>query len=174
MNQLKENMENANYFLPQQMEIIAKNQSRLDFSRVKRHNVFRHDGIADCKENTDLFFYEFKRLRIACRVRFNMTSYDYGDVTIRSALPSGNDTEIDKINAGWGDYMLYCWEKNGVINEYIIIDLEEFRKRQNDFITVVNKWNFDNSSAFNCYSLHKILRTPCCIVAELKNVANSA
>ena len=159
----------ADSLLHQQQEIIAKHQTRLDFNRTKIEHAFKIDEKADQEENTDLFFFEFRRLRIACRVRCGVESKKHGDITIRSKRPSGLPVELDKINAGFGDYMLYCWGKREKILEYIIIDLEEFRKRQDDFMIVKDKWNFDGSSAFNGYSIEKMIRTPCCVVADLKS-----
>ena len=161
----------ADRLLGQQKEIIRRHQNRLDFNRAKIDHSFKVDLVEDCIENTDLSFFEYKRLRIACRTRFGVTSTQYGDITIRSHLHSGNKTELDKINVGFGDYMLYCWGTRDKIEEYIIIDLDEFRERQKQFVTVVDKWNTDGSSAFNCYSIDRIVRTACCIVAELKQAA---
>jgi len=161
----------ADKLLRNQMEIIRRYSSRLDFSRANREYSFKVDEIADIEQNTDLFYFEYKRLRIACRTRFDISSATYNDITIRSRLATGSPTEIDKINAGWGDYMLYCWGTHDNIDEFIIIDLVEFRENQEYFIKIRDKWNDDGRSAFNSYDLRKILKTPCNIVAHLKDVS---
>ena len=161
----------ADKHLDQQKAIISKHHTRLDFNKAKIENAFKVDSMADCEENTDLLFFEYRKLRIACRVRFDVASFKYGDITIRSRRPSGRDVELDKINAGYGDYMLYCWGTREYIEEYIVIDLDEFRQRQKQFVTVIDRWNTDGSSAFNCYSIDRIVRTACCVVAELKQAA---
>ena len=156
----------ADLLLAQQKEIIAKHQSRLDFNRAKIEHTFKVDEKADCEENTDLFFFEYRKLRIACRVRFDISSSKYGDITIRSRFGNGK-TEIDKINDGYGDYMLYCWGDKENIKEYMIIDLDVFRESQNEFF-LREKVNHDGMTSFYTYDINKILKTPCCVVANLK------
>jgi len=158
----------ADLLLSQQKAIIEKYSSRLDFNRAKTEHCFKVDEKADREENTDLFYFEYKRLRIACRMRFNVSSMEYNDITIRSKLASGNQTELDKINAGWGDYLLYCWGTKEKVNEFILIDLEEFRKNQDIFLCDRERWNKDGQSALNGYDLRIITKSPCCIVANLK------
>lgn len=159
----------ADLLLSQQKGIIEKYSSRLDFNRAKIENCFKVDDAADRNENTDLFFFEFRRLRIACRMRFNISSYAYNDITIRSSLGSGNPTELDKINSGYGDYMLYCWGTQDTIKEFVIIDLNEFRDHQDEFLKNSCIHNYDNYTAFTTYDLRKIIKTPCCVVANLND-----
>lgn len=157
----------ADLLLEQQKAIIERYSARLDFNKTKALYAFKVDKTADQNENTDLFYFEYRRLRIACRMRFDISSAKYNDITIRSVLASGNTTELDKINAGYGDYMLYCWGTHETIMEFIIIDLDEFRQRQSDFIKKQRIQNTDNYTAFATYDLQKIIKTPCCVVAEL-------
>ena len=100
-------------------------------------------------------------------MRFNITSKTYGDITIRSKSITGNDVELDKINQKFGDYLLYCWGTAETINEFIIVDLEEFRENQDKFLVVKDRWNLDGLTALNGYDLQRIIRTPCCVVANL-------
>ena len=164
----------ADLLLTQQKAIIEKYQNRLDFNRAKVQHAFTVDETADSNENTDLFFFEYRRLRIACRMRFDLSSHTYNDITIRSKLASGNRTEIDKINDGHGDYMLYCWGDRESVKEFVIVDLDEFRERQESLIRYRDKWNTDKQSAFNGYDIRKIIKTPCCVVAELDHKAIGA
>ena len=157
----------ANLLLNQQKALIEKYSSRLDFNRAKIENAFKVDERADQDENTDLFFFEYRRLRIACRMRFNISSSKYNDITIRSKLTSGNPTELDKIMAGYGDYMLYCWGTRESIHEFVIIDLDEFRQQHNEFLKDSLMLNTDNCTGFATYDLRKIIKTPCCVVAKL-------
>lgn len=62
----------------------------------------------DMKRNTDLIVLTMSAKRVACRVRRHKYLARYGDeFTIRCDRPNGCETELDKLLAGWGDYLLY-------------------------------------------------------------------
>ncbi len=89
------------------------------------------DDLLDMRKNTDyVALMELGRtLHIAGRIR----GYKYAaddEFTIRSSRPSGNDTELQKIKKGYGDYMLYCHKNkkgNGIL-KYLLIDLHLLRE----------------------------------------------
>jgi hypothetical protein len=64
----------------------------------------------DQKRNTDLLVLRLDSMRIACRVRKHPDKrYKIyrRQFTIRASRPSGTQTELAKIMAGWGDYIFY-------------------------------------------------------------------
>lgn len=87
----------------------------------------------DIHENTDLFA---SSRRIAMRVRKYeyLLNYRY-DVTIRSRLDSGTETELSKIMRGWGDLMFYGFAAKGSntnLCRWTLIDLAGFRTHRAD------------------------------------------
>lgn len=47
------------------------------------------------------------------------------EFTIRSQVPSGNLTELDRLYRGeHADAMVYCWEEEGKIKEWTLLDLK--------------------------------------------------
>ena len=84
----------------------------------------------DKKHATDLLIPD---IRIGCRVRRNKYHRRYnGQFTIRCELPSENETEIDKIMEGWGDYYFFGFSNykdngNGFVS-WIIFNLDVFRQ----------------------------------------------
>lgn len=61
---------------------------------------------------------------IACRVRQNCS---YRDLTLRASRPSGTETELAKIKAGWGRWYLYMWTKGGQAAAWIFVDMDSLR-----------------------------------------------
>lgn len=88
--------------------------------------------LEDVNHATDLMVLLARDVRIAARVRTYgvKASYDPDEFTIRSALPSGANTEIDKIREGFGDWMIYAHaaKEPGRIESWMVIDLDVFRK----------------------------------------------
>lgn len=84
----------------------------------------------DAIRNTDLIVLSARNVRIACRVRrhkyYLSNPFDF---TIRSSLDSGSETELSKILAGWGDYLIYAFSNVAETNleAWRIIDLACFR-----------------------------------------------
>jgi hypothetical protein len=97
-----------------------------------RHLIGEADAYEDQEHCTDLVVLRLDAVRIACRVRRHQyyTSEQYrGEFTLRSKRPSGAITELSKIIAGWGDYMLYGFaDENGLrLVAYTLSDLKHFR-----------------------------------------------
>lgn len=112
----------------------------------------------DQRRNTDLIVLKLEAVRIGCRVRRNVYLEQYADeFTIRAGLPSGNETELSKILAGWGNYFFYgfCDKEELKLAKWILGDLNVFRlwfnrklKKDAGKVPGISKNNIDNSSFF--------------------------
>ncbi len=83
----------------------------------------------DWKEATDLWVVKARDMRIAVRIRESdyVKKYKY-EFTLRSHLPSGTTTELEKIVNGWGDWMFYGFQsENFNVDPWWLIDLDAFR-----------------------------------------------
>lgn len=99
-------------------DILKENMSNL-------LTVYNATPKEDMKFGTDLVLKINGGTSVAVRIRRNIT---YRDVTIRSKLPSGYKTELDKIKAGHVDWYLYAWtDENYKIVSYIIFDVNKLR-----------------------------------------------
>ncbi len=84
----------------------------------------------DLQRNTDLIVFHVETLRVACRVRRFKYLVEYPfDFTVRSGRPNGADTELAKILAGYGDYLVYAFasEDEQRLAAWRTIDLCQFR-----------------------------------------------
>lgn len=82
----------------------------------------------DTQRNTDIVL-AAKGFRVSCRVR-RMSQVRYADeFTTRWSVPSGYQTETEKILAGHGDYMIYGFgdEQRKRVVQWRLIDLSVFR-----------------------------------------------
>lgn len=114
----------------------------------------------DAKEATDLLCLDLSSVRIGCRVRTNQYWPTYkNEFTIRSGRPSGTDTEMDKVLAGWGDYIFYGFsnqENDGsgfvqwFIGDFHVLRRELARKGLdgNSRIRFFQKHNSDGTSFY--------------------------
>ena len=103
----------------------------------------------DMKEATD-FLLDSNSGQIACRV---LTKKNYEkDITIRS-YKNGHKTEIDKLKEGYAKYYFYAWKTDTKILDYVILDIDVFRKYLDNPIRIVD--NGDNTG-FNVYPLKSI------------------
>lgn len=85
----------------------------------------------DRHQATDLIVLNARNLAIACRVRRPgfAAKYPY-QFTLRSRIPSGKDTELQKITNGWGDYLFYghaVSQTQTSLNPWFIINLKSWR-----------------------------------------------
>ena len=117
----------------------------------------------DQDHNTDLMVLKMDSIRFGCRIRrykyYNNEMYR-NQFTIRSNLPSGGKTELNKIIAGWGDYFFYGFanEKEDDLIGWIIGDLKIFRIWFNRCLWTkkylwFKKNNTDNSSDFFAFNI---------------------
>lgn len=86
----------------------------------------------DAKHATDLVVLQMKNVRIAVRMRRRRYAENpkyIEQFTIRTERRSGAETELAKIVAGWGDYMLYGFEgkEESRLGVWHLIDLKKFR-----------------------------------------------
>lgn len=115
------------------------------------------DEREDQTHNTDLIVLTMRAKRVACRVRQYRYLAQYADeFTIRCKRPSGAETELDKILAGWGDYLLYAFadEAERTLVRWHWIDLGGLRLwcLMSDPMPGVVKPNGDGSSLFRAFS----------------------
>ena len=83
----------------------------------------------DRKEATDLMVFKVKDMRLAARIRDEKYAERFGEqFTLRSKRDNGAQTELDKIQRGWGDWMFYGFGKPDLtIAPWYLIDLDAFR-----------------------------------------------
>jgi hypothetical protein len=112
----------------------------------------------DMRENTDLVVLTVAPHTVACRVRTAdkfLAKYPY-DVTFRALRPSGAETELAKVEAGWGDYMFYGFGRGTEVVRWVLLDLDELRRQmilEPDWYRTWSRLrqpNHDGSSAFCC------------------------
>jgi len=120
----------------------------------------------DLQRNTDLIVFRVETLRVACRVRRFKYLVEYPfDFTVRSGRPNGADTELAKILAGYGDYLVYAFasEDEQRLAAWRTIDLCQFRlwfHRQTlqakGMVPGIAFKNGDGSSAFDAFDVRKM------------------
>lgn len=83
----------------------------------------------DTKEATDLMVFKVRDMRIAARIRDVRYADRYGEqFTLRSKRDNGTQTELDKIQRGWGDWLFYGFGKADLtICPWYLIDLSALR-----------------------------------------------
>ena len=89
------------------------------------------DVAEDQRHATDLIVLNVDKIRIGARVRQHRYLAPYpNDFTIRRNRPSGKDSELGKILAGWGDYLFYAFacEHDCVLTSWRVVDLKVFRQ----------------------------------------------
>jgi hypothetical protein len=62
---------------------------------------------------------------VASRVR--RPCQGYRDLTVRSRRESGHRTELDKLRDGHCDWYFYGWAEDGLIDEWMIVDMNKVR-----------------------------------------------
>ena len=61
-------------------------------------------------------------------VRLRRARDKYRDMTIRALIPTGNPTELHKLQDGHGDLYFYGWVDGSMMVNYMIVDLNQLRK----------------------------------------------
>jgi hypothetical protein len=116
-------------------------QEEKDWSDIFLHECMRILGPAclaeapideDRKHNTDLMF-DASRGRHAVRIRRVEQRLPYNrrnEITFRLSMPSGAETELEKLLEGWGDLLLYGWgdERARRIAAYTVVNLHKLRR----------------------------------------------
>ena len=134
----------------------------------------------DQSQNTDLITMRLPgNLRIACRIRKYEYLKAYSDeFTLRCSVPSGVETEIDKLLAGWGDYLFYGFAgaSQQHLAAWLIGDLHVFRRWIHGYVQQFGDWpgelqtNGDGSSRFMAFGIDDI--DPAFVVAR-KTIDNA-
>lgn len=134
----------------------------------------------DRKEATDLIVFKAEGMRIAARVRRSgWRDHHEREFTIRSRVPSGADTELQKIISGWGDWMFYGFaesEEPPRIFPWIIIDLKSFRRHyveQGRAGLKCQSKTTQESKEFLVFNVDNFPSTPPLLVASSENVTES-
>lgn len=88
-------------------------------------------------------------------VRIRRENCKYRDITIR-AVNKGNRTEIHKLREGYGDWYLYAWTDGQNIVDWILLDINKFRKSGllNDGRKIT--MNPDGVTGFTAYSINEL------------------
>ena len=116
--------------------------------------------------------FRVETLRVACRVRRFRYLAEYPfDFTVRSDRPNGVDTELAKILAGYGDYLVYAFasQDEQSLIAWRILDLRQFRlwfhrqTLQHKTMPGMALKNEDGSSAFRAFDVR---RMPAGVVAH--------
>lgn len=107
----------ADSFEGQVSSILSRNAMHLVSIRVA-------DRDADNKRATD-FVVEVAGGTVAVRLRRD--DVKYRDLTIRAKRDSGFATELSKIKAGWASHYLYGWTADGVVSEWLLVDMGAVR-----------------------------------------------
>lgn len=129
--------------------------------------VFQSPFEEDAKHNTDFIVLASDDLRVSCRLRGYEYLRSYGDeFTIRSRRRSGVETELDKIVAGWGDYMFYGFADLGWdhLAAWTLCDLGAFREWYGEQPPRLERWNADGGSSFMVFRWDELPRQ--CVVAQ--------
>ncbi len=122
--------------------------------------------VEDQRHNTDLIVMRKGDIRIACRVR-RKSYYDmqngFGchplrkEFTLRKTRPSGQETELQKVLAGWGNYLFYGFGHQKRLLLWRIGRLDILRAWIQDHIRAygdlpgIEKSNRDRSSTFQVF-----------------------
>lgn len=124
-----------------------------------RHLIVEPTIAEDQLQNTDLKVLSLRSMTIAVRLRKLSYIERYpDDVTFRSDRPSGAETELAKMSAGWGDVFFYGFHGSQVIEAYTVIDLAGLRLQMKTGDPCRLSWhrdipNADGSSKFDALAL---------------------
>jgi hypothetical protein len=128
----------------------------------------------DQTRNTDLIVLNLSNVRVACRVRKFSYLDKYGDqFTIRAGRPNGTPTELHKVVAGWGDYILYAFanQNESALAAWVLGDLKVFRlyfntclARNRGAVPGFANNNRDGSSSFRAFRISDL--PPAFVVAR--------
>lgn len=153
---VREDFDWGRQFLPHLREIVA--QSLITEAPPEE----------DMQRNTDLIVLKLEAVRIACRVRRSKYASTYGaEFTVRARRPSG-ESELGKLLAGWGDYMIYGFappsDEGPRLDRWFLGDLNVFRawfvrrsiRLAAGEVPGIRKPNRDGSSTFQAFRLAEL------------------
>jgi hypothetical protein len=83
--------------------------------------------IEDTKQSTDMVMRIETGVTVAVRIR--RPNCQHRDLTIRSRAYGGGETEIHKLQGGWGDWYVYAWSNpHGLIDEWMLVNIDKMRQ----------------------------------------------
>lgn len=100
---------------------------------------------------------------IACRIRRKGKWKGFGDFTVRAWRKSGHETELAKLQRGFGRWYLYAWAENEHFGAWIFLDLDVLRESGllGDDRQIIK--NPDGRSGFKAYSLIELCNARCIV-----------
>jgi hypothetical protein len=141
--------------LPEVRRILAENALALFRFQIA-------SAQQDMKQATDMLLRTGGSLAIAIRLR--RADYPYRDLTIRAARANGAMTELEKIQAGNGDFYLYGWTRENRIAEWMLVNLHQLRA--SGLLTQYHPIrNRDGATAFIAIP-HAVLSEHRCVVSK--------
>lgn len=113
-------------YLPEVADILRQHIHKLI---LQQRISFRVGTLEeDMKHATDMVL-EITSLDMTIAVRLRRSEKcKWRDFTIRSKVPSGYKTEIDKLREGFARWYFYGWVNQSSIQQYAIIDLDKLRQ----------------------------------------------
>lgn len=128
---------------------------------------FEHDA----KQATDLMVLTGRDMRIAARVRRPGYASKYpSDFTLRSQRSTGAETELFKIQAGWGDWLFYGHtDGENVIRHWHLICLDTFRnvwKGPDSIFVSARRLDNKDGTFFFAFDLRSFPSSPPILVAS--------
>lgn len=135
------------------------------------YRVEQADPQADMQQATDMLL-TFEGTR-SIAVRLRRAYYRFRDMTIRTVRVSGAMTELEKINAGHGDYYLYGWTQGDMIAEWMLVDLHRLRASG----LLRQQWrvihNRDAATGFIAISYKTLRQQGCVVAAQVKGTRDA-
>lgn len=134
---------------------------------IEVEDVTRAEQYEDMEQATDWTIKtKSKYGNIAARVRRYVPMYyaeRWRDLTIRAWIKGSDETEIDKLRKGHGNYYLYAWVGPGEeITHWIFVDIMKMRMKTDDWPNGLlfeprdMKYNTDNTTGFYAYALDEL------------------
>jgi len=124
----------------------------------------------DVKKATDMLLTVSGSQSIAVRLR--RAHQHYRDLTLRAQRTSGIETELSKLQQGYGDFYLYGWTESFSIKEWMFVNLDRLRASgllEQEWRTIANT---DGKTSFIAIPFGTLLKYGCIANAHvLKGVS---
>ena len=124
----------------------------------------------DMKQSTDMVLEVGGAGTVAVRIR--RPNCRFRDLTLRSFVPSGAKTELEKIrDDGFGDWYLYAWaDIHDVLREWMLIDLNILRDSGLLYAARPETRNFDGTR-FTSYSIPELRITGAIVAGHVNGIS---
>lgn len=103
-------------------------------------------------------------LSVGMRIRRISNTKMRRHFTLRKQVRSGATTELEKVENGYMDIYCYCWVNDiigGILDEYIIVDMHEFRRSGLLAHPDGTRWTNDKSAQFAWWELRTLVNAGC-------------